>query len=443
MQVTETLNEGLKRGYRLILSAQALDDKVTAKLREAQPEVVLKGFRKGKVPLPLLKKQFGQRVLGEAMQESVDEAMKAHFEDKGERPAFEPDVKMANEAWKEGDDVEIEMTYEALPAIPEVDLGSLRLERLVVKADDAAIDEALRNLAESAQDFEDREEGAVARDGDQVVVDFVGKVDGEPFEGGTAEDYPLTLGSGSFIPGFEEQLVGVSAGEEKAVTVTFPEEYGAEALAGKEAVFDCTVKAVKTPVAAGIDDELAQKFGAEDLAALRAQIGDRLEQEYAGAARAILKRNVLDALDEMVSFELPPTMVDTEASQIAHQLWHEENPEHEGHDHPDIAPSDEHLKLAERRVRLGLLLAELGQKAEVEVTDAEMTQAVLNQARQYPGFEREFFEFVQKNPQMRQQLRAPIFEDKVIDYVVELAEVTDKELTRDELEKAIEEMNEE
>jgi trigger factor len=203
------------------------------------------------------------------------------------------------------------------------------------------------------------------------------------------------------------------------------------------------VKAVKTPVAAGIDDELAQKFGAEDLAALRAQIGDRLEQEYAGAARAILKRNVLDALDEMVSFELPPTMVDTEASQIAHQLWHEENPEHEGHDHPDIAPSDEHLKLAERRVRLGLLLAELGQKAEVEVTDAEMTQAVLNQARQYPGFEREFFEFVQKNPQMRQQLRAPIFEDKVIDYVVELAEVTDKELTRDELEKAIEEMNEE
>jgi trigger factor len=443
MQVTETLNEGLKRGYRLILSAQALDDKVTAKLREAQPEVVLKGFRKGKVPLPLLKKQFGQRVLGEAMQESVDEAMKAHFEDKGERPAFEPDVKMANEAWKEGEDVEIEMTYEALPAIPEVDLGSLRLERLVVKADDAAIDEALRNLAESAQDFEDREEGAVARDGDQVVVDFVGKVDGEPFEGGTAEDYPLTLGSGSFIPGFEEQLVGVSAGEEKAVTVTFPEEYGAEALAGKEAVFDCTVKAVKTPVAAGIDDELAQKFGAEDLAALRAQIGDRLEQEYAGAARAILKRNVLDALDEMVSFELPPTMVDTEASQIAHQLWHEENPEHEGHDHPDIAPSDEHLKLAERRVRLGLLLAELGQKAEVEVTDAEMTQAVLNQARQYPGFEREFFEFVQKNPQMRQQLRAPIFEDKVIDYVVELAEVTDKELTRDELEKAIEEMNEE
>jgi trigger factor len=443
MQVTETLNEGLKRGYRMVLSAQALDDKVTAKLKEAQPEIELKGFRKGKVPLPLLKKQFGQRVLGEAMQESVDDAMKAHFEEKGERPAFEPDVKMANQDWKEGDDVEIEMTYEALPEIPDVDLGSLSLERMVVKADDAAVDEALGSLAENAQDFKDRKKGTKAKDGDQVVIDFVGKVDGEPFEGGSAEDYPLTLGSGSFIPGFEEQLVGVKAGEEKAVTVTFPEEYGAEHLAGKEAVFDCTVKAVKEPVAAEIDDELAQKYGAEDLAGLKQQIAERLEQEFAGAARAILKRNVLDALDEKVSFELPPTMVETEAKQIAHQLWHEENPEHEGHDHPEIEPTEEHLKLAERRVRLGLLLAELGRKAEVEVTDAEMTQAVMNQARQYPGQEREFFEFVQKNPQMRQQLRAPIFEDKVVDYVVELASVTDKDVSKEELEKVIEEMNDE
>ncbi|MET4102023.1 trigger factor [Roseovarius sp. MBR-78] len=443
MQVTETLNEGLKRGYRLVLTAQALDDKVNAKLKEAQPDIELKGFRKGKVPLPLLKKQFGQRVLGEAMQESVDDAMKAHFEEKGERPAFEPNVKMTNEAWQEGDDVEVEMTYEALPAIPEVDLASVTLERMVVKADEAAIDEALKNLAESAQDFTDRDEGAASEDGDQVVVDFVGKVDGEAFEGGSAEDYPLVLGSGSFIPGFEEQLVGVKTGDEKAVTVTFPEEYGAEHLAGKEAVFDCTVKAVKKPVAAEINDDLAQKYGAESLDALKQQIGERLEQEYAGAARAILKRNVLDALDALVSFELPPTMVETEAKQIAHQLWHEENPDHEGHDHPDVTPTDEHVSLAERRVRLGLLLAELGQKAEVEVTDAEMTQAVMNQARQYPGHEREFFEFVQKNPQMSQQLRAPIFEDKVIDYVVELASVTDKDVTKQELEAAIEAMNDE
>ncbi|MGX0975307.1 trigger factor [Roseovarius sp. MBR-51] len=443
MQVTETLNEGLKRGYKMTLSAKDLDEKVNAKLKEAQPDIELKGFRKGKVPLPLLKKQFGQRVLGEAMQESVDDAMKAHFEAKGERPAFEPDVKMANQEWKEGDDVEIELSYEALPAIPEVDLKSLKLERLVAKADDAAVDEALKNLAENAQDFKDRKKGTKAKDGDQVVIDFVGKVDGEPFDGGSAEDYPLVLGSGSFIPGFEEQLVGVKVEEEKAVTVTFPEAYQAAHLAGKEAVFDCTIKSVREPVAAEINDELAQKYGAEDLAALKTQIGERLEMEYAGAARAILKRHVLDQLDEKVSFELPPSMVETEAKQIAHQLWHEENPDVQGHDHPEIDVTDEHNKLAERRVRLGLLLADLGQKAEVQVSDAEMTQAVMNQARQYPGHEREFFEFVQKNPQMRQQLRAPIFEDKVIDYVVELADVTDKELSKEELEKAIEAMNDE
>ncbi|MAN98718.1 trigger factor [uncultured Roseovarius sp.] len=443
MQVTETLNEGLKRGYKMILSAKDLDEKVNAKLKEAQPDIEIKGFRKGKVPLPLLKKQFGQRVLGEAMQESVDDAMKAHFEAKGERPAFEPDVKMANQEWKEGDDVEIVLSYEALPAIPDVDLKSIKLERLVAKADDAAVDEALKNLAENAQDFKDRKKGSKSKDGDQVVIDFVGKVDGEAFDGGSAEDYPLVLGSGSFIPGFEEQLVGVKVEEVKAVTVTFPEQYQAAHLAGKEAVFDCTVKAVKEPVAAEVNDELAQKYGAEDLAALKTQIAERLEMEYAGAARAILKRHVLDQLDEKVSFDLPPTMVETEAKQIAHQLWHEENPDVQGHDHPEIDVTEEHTKLAERRVRLGLLLADLGQKADVEVTDAEMTQAVMNQARQYPGHEREFFEFVQKNPQMRQQLRAPIFEDKVIDYVVELADVSEKELSKEELEKAIEAMNDE
>ncbi|MEO3413918.1 trigger factor [Roseovarius sp. CAU 1744] len=438
MQVTETLNEGLKRGYKMVLSAKELDDKVMEKLKEAQPDVELKGFRKGKVPLALLKKNFGQRVMGEAMQETVDGAMSRHFEEKGERPAAEPDVKMTNEDWKEGDDVEIEMTYEALPEIPEVDLKSIKLERLVAKADDKAVDEALANLAESAQDFKDRKKGSKAKDGDQVVMDFLGKVDGEAFEGGSADDYPLVLGSNSFIPGFEDQLVGVKAGEEKSVTVSFPEDYQAEHLAGKEAVFDCTIKAVKEPAAAKIDDELAKKFGAEDLDGLKTQIRERLEEEYAGASRAILKRRLLDELDKKVSFELPPSMVEIESKQIAHQLWHDENPDVQGHDHPEIEPTDEHKALAERRVRLGLLLAELGQKAEVEVTDAEMTQAVMTQARQYPGQEREFFEFVQNNPQMRQQLRAPIFEDKVVDYVVELAKVSEKEITKAKLEKEIE-----
>ena len=443
MQVTETLNEGLKRGYAIVVTAAELDEKVNEKLTEARPGIEMKGFRKGKVPMPLLKKQFGQRLMGEAMQETIDGAMSKHFEDSGERPALQPEVKMTNEDWKEGDDVHVEMSYEALPEIPELDLSAISLEKLVVKADDAAIDEALANLAESAQDFEPRKKGSKAKDGDQVVMDFVGKVDGEAFEGGSAEDYPLVLGSSSFIPGFEEQLVGVKAGEEKDVTVSFPEEYQAKHLAGKEAVFSCTIKEVKQPVAAKIDDDLAKKFGADDLAALRTQIGERLEAEYAGAARSVLKRGLLDALDEMVSFDLPPSLVEAEAKQIAHQLWHDEHKDVHGHDHPEIEPTEEHTRLAERRVRLGLLLAELGQKAEVQVTDAEMTQAIMNQARQYPGQERQFFEFVQQNQQMQQQLRAPLFEDKVVDYVFELASVTEKPVSKDDLQKAIEALDDE
>ena len=298
-------------------------------------------------------------------------------------------------------------------------------------------------MAETAQDFADRKKGTKAKDGDQVTIDFLGKVDGEAFEGGAAEDYPLVLGSNSFIPGFEAQLVGVKLGEEVEVNVTFPAEYGAENLAGKDAVFECKIKAVKAPKAAEINDELATKFGAEDLAALKGQITERLEAEYAGAARAVQKRHLLDALDKMVKFELPPSLVEAEAGQIAHQLWHDENPDVQGHDHPEIEPTDEHNTLAERRVRLGLLLAELGQKAEIQVTDAEMTQAMMNQARQYPGQEREFFEFVQQNPQMQQQMRAPLFEDKVVDYVFELATVTDKDVSKDELQKAVEAMDDE
>ena len=443
MQVTETLNEGLKRAYSITVTAAELDATVNTKLVEAQPEVEMKGFRKGKVPMAMLKKQFGDRLMGEAMQESIDGAMNKHFEETGDRPAMQPDVKMTNEDWKAGDDVNVDMTYEKLPEIPEVDLSTIKLEKMVVKADDASIDEALANLAETAQDFKARKAGSKAKDGDQVVMAFVGKVDGEAFDGGSAEDYPLVLGSNSFIPGFEEQLVGAKAGEEKAVTVSFPAEYQAEHLAGKEAIFDCTIVEVKEPVAAEINDEMAKKFGAEDLAALKTQIGERLEAEYGGASRAIMKRGLLDAMDTLVSFDLPPSLLDAEAGQIAHQLWHEDNPEVEGHDHPEIETTDEHKTLADRRVRLGLLLADLGQKAAVEVTDAEMTQAIMNQARQYPGQEREFFEFVQKNQQMQQQLRAPLFEDKVVDHVFAQATVTEKEVSKDELQKAVEALEEE
>ncbi|ACM01340.1 trigger factor [Cereibacter sphaeroides] len=443
MQVTETQKEGLKRAYTITVTAAELDAKVQEKLVEAQPDIEMKGFRKGKVPLAMLKKQFGPRLLGDAMQDAIDGAMRDHLETSGDRPAMQPEVRMVDgETWKEGTDVVVEMKYEALPEIPEIETSKVSLERLVVKADEAAIEEALKNLAESAQNFEDRRKGSKAKDGDQVVIDFKGSVDGELFEGGSAEDYPLVLGSGSFIPGFEEQLVGTKVDDEVTVKVTFPAEYGAKHLAGKEAEFACTVKAVKAPKAAELDDELAKKYGAEDLAALKGQISERLEAEYKGASRAVLKRALLDQLDQMVSFELPSKLVEAEAHQIAHQLWHEEHPEEHGHNHGNIEPTDEHKALAERRVRLGLLLAEIGRKAEVTVTDAEMTQAVLAQARQYPGQERAYFEFVQKNPQIQQQLRAPIFEDKVVDLILEGATVTEKEVGKDDLQKAIEALDE-
>ncbi|ATQ54535.1 trigger factor [Paracoccus yeei] len=439
MQVKETQNEGLKRGYQFTLPAADLAAQVEAKLKEAQPEVEMKGFRKGKVPMAMLKKQFGPRVMGDAMQEAIDSALRNHLETSGDRPALQPKVEMVGgESWKEGDDLVVDVTYEALPAIPEADLSGIELERLVVEASDEQVNEALENLAKNAQSFEDRKKGSKAKDGDQVVIDFKGMVDGEAFEGGAAEDYPLVLGSGSFIPGFEEQLVGAKAGDEIKVEVKFPEEYGAPHLAGKDAVFETTVKAVKEPKAAELDDELAKKFGADSLDALKAQIRERLEAEYKGASRQVLKRALLDKLDALVKFDLPESLVEAEAAQIAHQLYHEEHPDDHGHNHGEIEPTDEHKKLAERRVRLGLLLAEIGQKAEITVSDQEMTQAVLRQARQYPGQERAFFEFIQQNPQAQQQLRAPIFEDKVVDHIVEGAKVTDKTVTKDELEKAIE-----
>jgi trigger factor len=443
MQVTETLKDGLRRGYTITVTAVELDAKVEEKLKEAQPDIEMKGFRKGKVPFKVLRQQFGKRILGDAVQETIDGAMRAHFEETGDRPALQPEVKMTNEDWQEGDDVIVSLAYEALPAVPEMDLSAIALERLVVKADDAAVDEALGKLAESAQNFEDRKKGSKAKPGDQVVIDFVGSVDGEPFEGGAAEDYPLVLGSNSFIPGFEAQLVGAKAEDKVEVKVTFPADYGAEALAGKEAAFECTVKAVKAPKPAELDDALAKKFGEEDLAALKAKIAERLAAEYAQAARQVTKRALLDRLDETVSFDLPPSLLDAEAQQIAHQLWHEEHPEVQGHDHAHVEPTDEHRKLAERRVRLGLLLAELGTKNKIEVTDAEMSQAIMAEARRYPGQERQFFEFIQKNAAVQQQMRAPIFEEKVVDYIFELASITEKTVSKDELKAAVEALNEE
>lgn len=437
MQVIATETEGLRRRCTIKVTAGELEAKVEEKLVEARPEIEIRGFRKGKVPMPILRRQFGQRLLGDAVQEAIDGAMRSHFEATGDRPALQPEVRMESEGWKEGEDVVVSMSYEALPEVPEIDLAGIALERLVVTATPEAVEEALARLASGAGSFEDRPEGSEAAMGDQVVIDYAGTIDGAPFDGGSGTDHALVLGSGSFIPGFETQLAGARAGERRTVAVTFPPDYGAKHLAGRSAEFAVEVKAVRAAKPAAIDDALAKRFGADDLQALRGQVTERIDAEYRGAVRAVMKRALLDALDARVGFELPPTLVEAEARQVAHQLWHEENPHVHGHDHAEVTPSGEHRKLAERRVRLGLLLAEIGRKAEITVSEGEMTQAVLAQARQYPGQERAFFEFIQKNPGAQQQIRAPIFEDKVVDHIFGLAAVAERAATKDELQTAI------
>jgi trigger factor len=438
MLVTETKVEGLRREYSVVVTAEALEAKTTEKLMTVREGFQMRGFRKGKAPLPLLKKMFGKSVLGEVVQETVEQTVAEHLKDSGHRPAQQPDIKVVNEQFDEGDDLTVEFNYECLPDVPEVDFSKIKLERKTVTVEESSVDEALAKLAEGSVSYEARGKTAKAKDADQIVVDFVGAIDGEPFEGGTAEDYPLVLGSNSFIPGFEEQLVGAKTGDERAVKVTFPENYGAPNLAGKDAVFSCTVKEVRAPKPAAIDDELATRYGAENLDQVKDQIRERLGAEFVDAGRALIKRRLLDALDEMVSFELPMTLVEAEANSIAHQLWHEDNPEHQGHDHPEIEPTDEHKGLAERRVRLGLLLAEIGAKAKIEISDQEMGQAIMTQARQYPGKEREFFDFVKQNRQALEQLRAPIFEDKVVDLILSQAEVKDKAVSKAAFEKELE-----
>lgn len=443
MQVTETLAEGLKREYAMVVPAADLAEKMESKIDAVRADFQMKGFRKGKAPKSLLKKMFAKNLMGEIVDEAVNEAMRSHFDSSGDTPSQQPEISVTNETFEEGDDLKIAVKYERLPEVPETDFSTIKLTRLAAKVEDAEVDEAIAKLAEQAQSFSPRDEGAAAETGDQVTFDFLGKVDGEAFEGGAAEDFPLVLGSGQFIPGFEEQLIGAKAGEEKTVEVAFPAEYGVEALAGKDAEFTCTVKAVAAPAPAEIDDELAKKFGIDDLASLKTQMAERLAGEYKDAARQLMKRELLDALDTAVSFELPEGLVETEAKQIAHQLWHEDNPDHQGHDHPEIEPTDEHRTIAERRVRLGLLLAETGKKAEIEVSDEELNQAIFRQAQQMPGQEKAFFDYVRENPQVMQQMRAPIFEDKVIDYIVELADVTETEVTKAELEAAVQKLEEE
>ena len=440
MQLVETTNEGLKRGYEVTITAADLDAKVVEKLQVSRADMQIKGFRKGHAPIALIKKMYGKSIIGEAMQESIDAIMKNHFSTSGDKPAMQPDVQMVNQDWKEGEDINVSLKYEKLPEIPETDFSKIKLKKLVVEIDDNALKDGLKGLAGSAQNFEKRKKTNKSKSGDQVIIDFLGKVDEEPFEGGAAKDYPLVLGSNSFIPGFEDQLIGVKDQQELKVKVTFPKDYGSEKLAGKDAIFTVTVKSINEPKPAKIDDDLAKKFGASSLKELEGQVKERLKSEFSVASRAILKKELMDKLDKIVKFDLPPTLIENESSQIAHQLWHEENPDVKDHNHDTITPTKNHTEIATRRVKLGLLVAELGTNNNITVSEQELQNSLMQKAQEYPGQEKAFFEFMQKNPQAQEQLRAPLFEDKVIDFILELASVSEKVVSKDELKKAVEKL---
>ena len=441
MQVTESKSDGLIRVYDITIPGTEVEGAVTTKLKDAQANFEMKGFRKGKAPLPLMRKMFGQSLLGESIQEIVDGTVRDLVSEKDHRPAMTPDIKMTNEDFNEGDDINLTVAYELLPDVPEVDFSAVSLEKMVVKVEETAVDEALERLAADAVNYETKD--GAAEDKDQVVIDFLGKMDGEPFEGGAAEDFPLVLGSGQFVPGFEEQLTGVKAGDEKSIELTMPEEYGNTELAGKAVVFETKVKEVKGPKQADLDDEFAKRFGMDSLDALKDDIRTRVGGEFEQASRAFLKRKLLDDLDERVEFELPPTMMEIEAKQVAHQLWHDDNPDVEGHDHPEVEPTEEHTRIARRRVMLGLLLAHIGSENNITVTEDDLRNVMIQQARQYPGQERQFIEWVQGNQQAINEMQAPIFEDKVVDHILAQATITEKTVTKEELEKALEDLESE
>jgi len=437
MQITEISASGLKREYKVVINAAALESTVNEKLEAVRGQVNMPGFRPGKAPAALIKKQYGRALLGEAMEESVNTALQKTLEDNNLRPAMQPKVDI--QTFEEGKDFECTIAVEVLPEIVPGDFKAIKLERLVVEPNDTEVDEFLTRLSEQQKSYEKVERAS--EKGDQVVIDFSGSVNGVKFDGGTASDYPLVLGSNTFIPGFEDQLVGLKAGDAKTVTVTFPENYGNSDLAGKPAEFACTMKEVRAAAAVTIDDEFAKRFGLQSLQELKDNIKRDLGQEYKSLARMKLKRGLLDQLAEQHSFEVPPGMVGLEFDQIWNEISSDKarlEAEMAEEKKSEDELKDEYRKIAERRIRLGLLLSEVGRQNNIEVKPEEITRAMVEQARRFPGQERQVMEYFQKNPEAAQSLRAPIFEDKVVDFIVEMATVTDKPVTKEELQKEVE-----
>ncbi len=439
MQIKELKSEGLSFTYSVTVPKEDLSAKLDAKIKEMQPQVSLKGFRPGKVPVAHIKKMFGQSIMKDVVEETVNETSQQAINDNKLRPAGQPKIDLranGEEVTKGKADLEYQLTVESIPEFEPVDPTKLKFTRLKYEATDADIDERLAELGQGQKSYKKKAKTAKAKKDDAVLIDFVGTIEGEAFEGGTMEGHQLVLGSGTFIPGFEDQLIGVKAGDELDVKVTFPTDYQAADLAGKEAVFATKVHEVQGATDAKIDDDFAKNFGLDDLAALKEAVKGQFEGELDMQSRMKLKRAILDELDKKHSFDLPAGMVEAEFANI----WQQVQAEKEAGqlDEDDAKKTDKQLekdyrKIAERRVRLGLVLAEMGQKEEVQITNEELQQAMIGEARRYPGQEQQVIEFYQKNPQAIAQLRAPIYEEKVVDLIIEKAKVTDKTVEKDEL----------
>jgi trigger factor len=444
MQVTETLAEGLKHEFQISVSASDLDAKADAKLVDLKDKVRLNGFRPGKVPVSHLKKVYGRSVMAETIDQTIRDTNSQIFTERGFRLATEPKVTMPTEA-KDVEDIltgKSDLTYtvsiEVVPAIQLADFKSFAVEKPVAEVTDTDIDEAIKRIADQNRSFAAKAEGAKAETGDRVTISFKGSIDGTPFEGGTGENIPVTIGSNSFIPGFEEQLLGMAAGETRTLKVSFPKNYASEKLAGQPAEFETTATLVEAPVDTVIDDEFAKTLGLESLDKLKEAARERLVAEYAGATRQRVKRMLLDRLDEAHRFEAPPSLIEEEFKL----MWNSIKAEMESsgksfadEDTTEEAAKEEYQKIADRRVRLGLVLSEIGEKNKITVTDDEVSRAVIERARQMPGREKEVWDYYRNNANALAQLRAPIYEDKVVDFILELANVTEKKVTREELYK--------
>ncbi|MBC2667256.1 trigger factor [Novosphingobium flavum] len=440
MQIVETTNEGLKRAYTITIKASLIADRVEGEVAKIAPQVRMPGFRPGKVPANLVKKMHGAALHSDALQAAIREAMDKLVADKALRPAMQPAVALG-EGYEEGKDAELTVSLEVLPVIAAPSVDGLKLDKLTVPVTDEQVDEQLQRIAAGAKNFTEAKKGHKAATGDQLIIDFAGKLDGELFDGGSAEDAALEIGSGRFIPGFEEQLVGVKAGDETTITVTFPADYPAANLAGKDATFDIKVKEVKVAGETKIDEDFAKNLGLESLEQLKGLLRGQLEQETAGLTRTQMKRQLLDILAAGHDFDVPPSMVEAEFEQIWAQLTQEaqreENPEEALAEIE--AEKGDYRKIAERRVRLGLLLSEIGQANGVEVSQQEMSMLLSQAAQQYrPEDRQRFIEYVRSEPLAAAQLRAPLYEDKVVDFLFDKAEVSEREVTRDELQAAIE-----